>query len=141
MRYLFIVLFLSSCSASWHLQKAIEKNPDLLKVHEFVVDTLIVTDSFMRVDSFTLKEVDTFISDSGKVKITIYRYKDRFTIKQEIKRDTIHLTKTIKCPPSVIQMKDSEKMKNYMLYSFLSGCLITLILITIYYGQKMGNAK
>lgn len=142
MKYLVvIVLFLSSCSAQWHLQKAIEKNPNLLQVHEFIVDTLLVTDSFYSVDSFTLKEIDTFISDTGKTKITITRYKDRFTIKQEVKRDTIHLIKTIECPPSVIQVVNSQKMKNYMLFSFLSGALITLILLFIYYGQRMANTK
>jgi hypothetical protein len=141
MKYLIVILFLSSCSAQWHLQKAIEKNPNLLQVHEFVIDTLIVTDSFYSVDSFTLKEVDTFISDTGKIKITITRYKDRFTIKQEVKRDTVHITKTIECPPSVIQVVNSQKMKNYMMYSFVSGALITLILIFIYYGQKLGNTK
>jgi len=141
MKYLIVILFLSSCSAQWHLQKAIEKNPNLLQVHEYVIDTLIVTDSFYSVDSFTLKEIDTFISDTGKTKITITRYKDRFTIKQEVKRDTIHYTKTIECPPSVIQVVNSQKMKNYMMYSFLSGALITLILLFIYYGQKLDNTK
>jgi hypothetical protein len=142
MKYLIVlVLFLSSCSAQWHLQKAIEKNPNLLQVHEIILDTLIVTDSFYSIDSFTLNEIDTFISDTGKIKITIYRYKDRFTIKQEVKRDTIHFTKTIKCPPSVIQVINSQKMKNYMLFSFLSGALLTLILLFIYYGQKLDNTK
>ena len=140
MKYLIVlVLFLSSCSAQWHLKKAIEKNPNLLQVNEFVIDTLLVTDSFYSVDSFTLNEIDSFISDTGKTKITIYRYKDRFTIKQEIKKDTLRFTKTITLRPSVIQVVNSQKMKNYMMFSFLSGSLLTLILIFIYYGKKLGN--
>jgi hypothetical protein len=138
---LVIIILLSGCSAQWHLKKAIQKNPDLLKVRDFVVDTLLITDSFYRLDSFTLKEIDTLVLDTGKIKTTIYRYKNKFIITQELKHDTIHFTKTIQLPPSVIRLTDNDKMKSYMLYSFLGGSLMTLILTIIFYGKRLGNSK
>jgi hypothetical protein len=141
MRYLIIVLFFCSCSAQWHLKKAIQKDPDLLKVNKVIIDTVIVTDSFNNIDTFTLNEIDTFITDTGKIKVTLIKFKNKYTLKTELKHDTIKIEKEIQCPPSVIQVIDSEKMKNNMLYSFLSGALITLILLIIYYGQKLENTK
>lgn len=142
MKYLVVlILFLSSCSAQWHLKKAIQKNPDLLRANKVIVDTLIITDSFFNIDTFTLNEIDTFITDTGKVKITLYKFRDRYTLKTEIEHDTIHFQKEIPCPASIIQIIDSEKMKNYMLYSFLAGCLVTSILLILYNAKKLDNAK
>ena len=141
MKYLIIVLFFCSCSAQCHLKKAIQKDPDLLKVNKVIIDTVIVTDSFTNIDTFTLNEIDTFITDTGKIKVTLIKFKNKYTLITELKHDTITFKKEVECPPSVIQITDSEKMKNNMLYSFLSGSLITLILTTIFYGKKLANTK
>jgi len=135
----FAMFILSGCSAQWHLKKAIQKNPNLLKVREITIDTLVIMDSFYQVDSFTMNEIDTFITDTGKIKITLYRYKDRFVSKVEIKRDTFHFTKIVECPPTITQLIDNEKTKSYMLYAFLGGCFITILLT--YYGKKLDNSK
>jgi hypothetical protein len=123
------------------LKKAIQKDPDLLKVNKVIIDTVIVTDSFTNIDTFTLNEIDTFITDTGKIKVTLIKFKNKYTLITELKHDTITFKKEVECPPSVIQITDSEKMKNNMLYSFLSGSLITLILTTIFYGKKLANTK
>jgi hypothetical protein len=105
MRALILILFFSSCSASWHLQRALIKDPSLFRPRNWVIDTVLMTDSFHSVDTFTLNEVDTFITDTGKVRLTIYRNRNFFKTDIKVKQDTIRLTKTIEMPPQIIYKK------------------------------------
>ena len=139
MRLLLLVILLSSCSAQWHLKQAIKKDSSLLKPNKVLIDTLIVTDSFISVDTFTLNEIDSFISDTGKVRVTIYKIKNRYTLKTEIKHDSIRIKKEIECPPSVIQVNENCWKK--CLYSFLTGGLLATIILIIYYAKKMDNTE
>jgi len=102
---IFIVSLLSSCSASWHLQRALIKDPSLFRPRNWVIDTVLMTDSFHSVDTFTLNEVDTFITDTGKVRLTIYRNRNFFKTDIKVKQDTIRLTKTVEMPPQIIYKK------------------------------------
>ncbi len=105
MRALILILFFSSCSASWHLQRALIKDPSLFRPRNWVIDTVLMTDSFHSVDTFTLNDVDTFITDTGKVRLTIYRNRNFFKTDIKVKQDTIRLTKTIELPPQIIYKK------------------------------------
>ena len=105
MRALILILFFSSCSASWHLQRALIKDPSLFRPRNWVIDTVLMTDSFHSVDTFTLNEIDTFITDTGKVRLTIYRNRNFFKTDIKVKQDTIRLTKTIELPPQIIYKK------------------------------------
>lgn len=105
MRALILILFFSSCSASWHLQRALIKDPSLFRPRDWVIDTVLMTDSFHSVDTFTLNEVDTFITDTGKVRLTIYRNRNFFKTDIKVKQDTIRLTKTVEMPPQIIYKK------------------------------------
>ena len=105
MRALILILFFSSCSASWHLQRALIKDPSLFRPRNWVIDTVLMTDSFYSVDTFTLNEVDTFITDTGKVRLTIYRNRNFFKTDIKVKQDTIRLIKTIELPPQIIYKK------------------------------------
>jgi hypothetical protein len=104
-RALILILFFSSCSASWHLQRALIKDPSLFRPRNWVIDTVLMTDSFHSVNTFTLNEVDTFITDTGKVRLTIYRNRNFFKTDIKVKQDTIRLTKTIEMPPQIIYKK------------------------------------
>ena len=105
MRALILILFFSSCSASWHLQRALIKDPSLFRPRNWVIDTVLMTDSFHSVDTFTLNDVDTFITDTGKVRLTIYRNRNFFKTDIKVKQDTIRLTKTVELPPQIIYKK------------------------------------
>jgi len=104
-RALILILFFSSCSASWHLQRALIKDPSLFRPRNWVIDTVLMTDSFHSVDTFTLNDVDTFITDTGKVRLTIYRNRNFFKTDIKVKQDTIRLTKTVELPPQIIYKK------------------------------------
>jgi hypothetical protein len=72
MRYLIIILLLSSCSAQWHLKKAIAKDPTILKegvVIERVTDTIEVITPELRVDTLHRFSRDTVTTYVDRVKI------------------------------------------------------------------------
>lgn len=139
MKYLILVILLSSCSAQWHLKQAIKKDPSILKKNSVLIDTLILTDSFTSVDTFSLSDIDTFVTDTGKVRVTLYKYKNMYKLKTEVKVDTVHFLKDIECPPSVIK-KEENCWRNCM-YAFLIGCLLTSILMSLSYAKKLDNTK
>ena len=66
MRYLIIILLLSSCTAQWHLQKAIEKEQDIIDVQADT--TLRVNISYKDTAIFLQRAAKfEFISDTGRV--------------------------------------------------------------------------
>ena len=72
MRYLAILLLLSSCSAQWHLKKAIAKDPTILSegvVIERVIDTVEVITPELRVDTLHRFSTDTVTTYVDRVKI------------------------------------------------------------------------
>ncbi len=129
MRALILILFFSSCSASWHLQRALIKDPSLFRPRNWVIDTVLMTDSFHSVDTFTLNDVDTFITDTGKVRLTIYRNRNFFKTDIKIKQDTIRLTKTIELPPQIIYKKGDLALNLKLL---VLGIIIGAFLILIW---------
>jgi hypothetical protein len=129
MRALILILFFSSCSASWHLQRALIKDPSLFRPRNWVIDTVLMTDSFHSVDTFTLNEVDTFITDTGKVRLTIYRNRNFFKTDIKIKQDTIRLTKTIELPPQIIYKKGDLALNLKLL---VLGIIIGAFLILLW---------
>ena len=102
MRYLLLIIFFSSCSATWHLKRAVKKDPNILLEQVVKIDTFVVRDTFVyhRVD--TTNVVDTITIDTGSVQVQIIREHDviRTFIKQ--KPDTAYITITKTLPPSVI---------------------------------------
>jgi len=124
-RALILILLLSSCSASWHLQRALIKDPSLFRPRNWVIDTVLMTDSFHSVDTFTLNEVDTFITDTGKVRLTIYRNRNFFKTDIKVKQDTIRLTKTVEMPPQIIYKKGDLRLNLKLL---ILGVVIGLFL-------------
>jgi hypothetical protein len=127
-RALILILFFSSCSASWHLQRALIKDPSLFRPRNWVIDTVLMTDSFHSVDTFTLNEVDTFITDTGKVRLTIYRNRNFFKTDIKIKQDTIRLTKTVELPPQIIYKKaDLALNLKLLVLGIIIGAFLILI--------------
>jgi hypothetical protein len=135
-----LILCLTSCSANWHLKQAMKKDPTLVKPKIVkVIDTLIVTDSFVHLDTFVAKELDTIVLDNDKSQIVIYKIRDRFIVKTKIKSDTVRVVKNIEMP-SVIEYHEKKSILNEMLVWLFVGCWLIGVII-LYYAKKMGNTK
>lgn len=129
MRNLIILasILLSSCSAQWHLKRAIKKDPSILKETRVVVlDTIVIRDSIIAIDTFVLRDIDTMVIEKEGIKTQIIRYKDRFIVKQEIKSDTIFRSKEIRVP-QIIYQKASPKYYIWIIALLMS--LLTLIFV------------
>lgn len=117
-----------------------KKDPTLVKPKIVkVIDTLIVTDSFVHLDTFVAKELDTIVLDNDKSQIVIYKIRDRFIVKTKIKSDTIRVVKNIEMP-SVIEYHEKKSILNEMLVWLFVACWLIGVII-LYYAKKMGNTK
>lgn len=111
MRYLIIILLLSSCSANWHIKRAVKKDPSIL-----VKDTIVVTDSIHVVtekishDSIFKVSKDTVILQKDKLTIKHYYHNDSVYIYGECESDTIIRFKELKVPYEKIVYKDKNSL-------------------------------
>ena len=114
MRLLFLAILLSGCSAQWHLEKALKKDPTLLIQKQIkTIDTLLVRDSIVYHDTFVAKQIDTITLENDKSEVVIYKYKNRFIIKTQIKQDTIRYTEKIEVP--IIEYKERPNYTKWVL--------------------------
>jgi len=140
-----LLLFLTSCSAEWHLKRAIKKNPKygdstktetLVIVHDTVHDTLFVPshnfeftlDSLHNLmDSFSVVYSDSFISVYGKLdslgKLNFKgKVKERLIPFEVIVHDTVKIE--TKCPPSVTVIEGYPKW-----YLWVLICIFAIIVL------------
>jgi uncharacterized protein (DUF111 family) len=125
MRYLLIVLLLSSCSAQWHIKQACKKQPDLCAPDTFTItDTIKVNDSLYFEKIVVTKEIDTITIDTGGIRVKIIRDKDiiRTIITQEPK--TIIRTKTITTKPRIVY-----KDEDYPWWLVILAAILFILLI------------
>ena len=145
MRYLFILLLLTSCSAEWHLKRAIKLNPSygdsskniqMVIVHDTIHDTILVpshkfsftVDSLRGVlDSFSVVYNDSFLTIYGKLD-SLGRHSFKGTIKERLipYEVIIHDTSYIetKCPPSIVVNEGYPKYYLWILIGIFALLLI-----------------
>ena len=101
LKYIFILLLLSSCSAQWHYDKACKKDSVYCGT-DVVIDTFVVRDTFNYHSVDTTNLIDTITIDTGSIRVQIIRNHDviRTTITQ--KPDTTFLTITKTIPPKIV---------------------------------------
>lgn len=114
-KFILILLIFSSCSAEYHIKKAISKNPSILIEQTIEVDTLIITDSFAFTDTFTIKTVDTLVIENERFKTVLIRSHDTMILSTIVKPDTVRFTKTITLPPTVEYIKKKIPIWVYVL--------------------------
>lgn len=99
-KYLFLFLFIQSCSPQMRLNRLLTKHPELAKVQTIEKEITIIEDDTVRIPEY---KYDTTVTISDTISID----NQRFTI-QIIKHDTIYKIKTVLKPFEVIQ-KDTIK--------------------------------
>ena len=92
MRWLVVLsltLLLPSCSASWHLKKAVQKDPSILQKDTLVVRDTVVTQPVAITDTVILKQRDTIRLVKDRLKVEIVKVNDTITIDAICDSDTI----------------------------------------------------
>ena len=127
---LILVLSLTSCSAQWHLKKAVQKDPMILKKDTLVVqDTLVVPPVVLK-DTVTLKQHDTITITKDRLRVKIVKVNDTLIIDAKCDSDTI--VRTIEVPYDKIVYVEKEsvwdKIKSLAIYIGLAFLLFKIIM-------------
>ena len=89
---LILLSSLMSCSAQWHLKKAVQKDPMILEKDTLVVTNTVVTPPVAITDTVTLKQHDTIVIQKDRLKVQLVKVNDTITINAECASDTIVTT-------------------------------------------------
>jgi hypothetical protein len=84
-----ILLSLTSCSASWHLKKAVQKEPSILQRDTLSVVDTVVTQPVAITDTVILKQHDTITLVKDRLRVQILKVNDTITIDAICDSDTI----------------------------------------------------
>jgi len=124
MRYLvFVILLFSSCSAQWHIDRAIKKDPSILRPDTLMkYDTTIIFKDRFLYDTFTTTEYDTVVMQDSFVYTKVIRIKDKIKVYTKCKGDTVRIKEVITMPARVVVQKDSLS-ENILLFALLICCI------------------
>ena len=120
-----LIILLSSCSAQWHLKKAVAKDPMILQRDTMVVVDTIVTQPVAITDTVILQQHDTIRLIKDRLKVKIVKVNDTITIDAVCDSDTI--VQTIEVPYEKIVYYEKERplqiVQRWLLYllSFIVG--------------------
>jgi len=86
---------MSSCGASWHLKRAIAKDPTIARDTIVRVDTTIVTTERRVVDTLVVRDTIVREIKSNGARVRIQRLHDTIRVDVVCPPDTIRITKSI----------------------------------------------
>ena len=129
LKYAVAILLLTSCSANWHLNRAIKKDPSLLKGGDTVLvhDTVITTKERVLYDSFFTTCYDTVTIEDSFVYTRVIRKDNVIKVYTKCKSDTVRITTKIpfQLPPRVVNSRLAD------ITSVLWSIAVLLLLIII----------
>ena len=125
-----LLLLLTSCSAQWHLKKAVQKDPMILKKDTLVVQDTFVVPPVVLKDTVTLKQHDTITITKDRMRVKIVKVNDTLIIDAKCDSDTI--VRTIEVPYDKIVYVEKEsiwdKIKNLAIYMALAFLVFKIIM-------------
>jgi hypothetical protein len=129
-----LVLSLTSCSAQWHLKKAVLKDPSVLAKDTLIVNDTVVVQPVAITDTVILKQHDTIKLVKDRLRVEIVKVNDTITIDAICDSDTI--VSVVEIPYEKIVYVEKEKplqiMQRYALY-------LLLVLIGIKVIQRVAD--
>ena len=84
-----LLLSLTSCSAQWHLKKAVHKDPTILEKDTLVVTDTVVSPPVAITDTVIMKQHDTIRLVKDRLRVNIVKVNDTITIDAICDSDTI----------------------------------------------------
>ena len=111
------IVLLQSCSAQYHLKRAIKKDPAILKKDTVVVVDTVVTAPVEVRDTVTLSEKDTLVITKERLKLKIVRSFDTIAVEAECESDTI--ISTIRVPyEKVVYVQERTLKEKLQIWGF-----------------------
>ena len=96
------VAVMASCSASWHLKRAIAKDPSIVKPTAVRFDTIVITKERKLTDTIVMNDVDTITIERDRVRVRLVRSYDTLMVEGTCLPDTIRID-VIREIPQVVQ--------------------------------------
>jgi len=123
---LITVVLLSSCSAQWHLKRAVKKDPTLLNTDTIAIVDTVVTPPVTLTDTVITRTQDTVVVQKDKLKVQVVRSYDTIMVDAVCESDTI--VQIVEVPVPSVVMKDSDRWYNKV-YKFSFYVLLILLLL------------
>ena len=96
------ILSLTSCSANWHLKRAIAKDPSIVQPPEVeIVDTTIIIEEIRAETTFVSLPMDTVTIEKERLRIQIKRIHDTLMVDGVCMTDTIRIIEEVELPPVI----------------------------------------
>lgn len=133
-------IILSSCSAQWHLKKAVQKDPLILKKDTIISYDTIITPPTEYRDTVVLKQIDTLEIVKDKLKVKVFRSFDTIRVDALCDADTV--VSIVEVPVDRIIYKEKntlwDRFKNGLLFILSSVVLakLSMALIDRYLGKR-----
>ena len=124
-----LILLLSSCSAQWHLKKAVSKDPTILERDTLVVTDTVVSPPVAITDTVTLRQHDTITVVKDRLKVQLVKVNDTVIIDAICDSDTIVTVVEVPYEKVVYVEKATllDKFKDLILAGvILLGCFIVI---------------
>ena len=115
-------LALGSCSAEYHLRKAVKKGAN---VWQTKWDTTIVTKERILWDTLSLHNVDTVVVQKDNIRLRIVRNFDTIRVKAICLPDTVRVTKYIN---RIIKAPEKKGIWEKYIMLFAVGMLLVVLL-------------
>jgi len=125
-----LVLLLTSCSAQWHLKKAVQKDPTILEKDTLVVMDTVVSPPVAITDTVIMKQHDTITLVKDRLRVNIVKVNDTITIDAICDSDTIISIVEVPYDKIVYVEKESlwDKIKSLAVYMGLAFLLFKIIM-------------
>ncbi len=115
---LIVLSLLTSCSATWHLNQAVKKDPRILERDTLVVKDTVVVPPVVITDTVTTRQHDTIVVEKDRLKVRIVKRLDTLIIEGQCDSDTIVRTIEVPYEKVVYVEKENlfEKLQRWALY-------------------------
>ena len=133
MKYISTLLltgFLTGCSATWHLNQAVKKDPSILKPTVVTIWDTIVTPPIYLTDTVEVPSAgDSTVIDNDTVRVVITKFQDKLIVKTQVKEVPYPVKVEAECPPQLVQPETkASKIKDFLLL-FLAGSLVLMMFL------------
>lgn len=130
---LLLMLLMSSCSAQWHLQKAVKKDPAILEKKVIIVTDTVVTEPIVVKDTVTLAQTDTIEIVKDRFRVKIIRSFDTLMIDGGCEADTI--IRTVEVPVETLVYKEKDKW--YHKVQAISMWILIVLIVALALRSKI----
>ena len=140
---LFLIMMLmaivQSCSAGWHLRKAISKDPNILMQRDTVVETKVVVQEKTVTEKLIVNQIDTVILTSPDgIQVRLERIYDTVMVDVVCPPETVMVETIVELPP-VVEYKESESKNKYQEWGLaLLGFFIVLMVVRKLLDKVLG---